>query len=58
MTLSISDTQHNNALLCAECRYVEYRVLVAIVLSGIMLNVDMLNVVMLSVVGPDQWPVL
>ncbi len=57
MTLSISDTQHNNALPCTECHYAEYRVLLTILLSVILLNVIMrsvvkLNVVMLSVVGP------
>ncbi len=33
VTLSISDTQHNNALPCAECRYTECHILFAILLS-------------------------
>ncbi len=56
MTLS-RDTQHKNALPCAECRYAECRILFTIMLSVIMLNVVMLrvlmlNVFMLSVVAP------
>jgi hypothetical protein len=39
MTLSISDTQHNNALPWAECRYAECRILFTIMLSVIMLSV-------------------
>ncbi len=50
MTLSLSDTQHNNALLCAECRYPKCHVLFAVMLSVIMLNVVMLSVIMLKVV--------
>ncbi len=45
MTLSISDTQHNNTMPCTECRYAEYRILFSIMLSVIMLNVVMLSVV-------------
>ncbi len=45
MSLRISDTQHNNAMPCAECRYAECRILLTIMLSVIMLNVVMLNVV-------------
>ncbi len=41
MTLSISDTQHNNALPCAEC-HGECRVIFTITLSVFMLNVAML----------------
>jgi hypothetical protein len=33
MTLSINDTQRNNAPPCAECHYAEYRVLFTIILS-------------------------
>jgi hypothetical protein len=56
--LSISNTQHNNALACAVCCYVEFRIVFAIMLSVIMLNfvrlsVIMLNVVMLSIVAPN-----
>jgi hypothetical protein len=47
MTLSIINTQHNNAVLCAECRYAECRILFTI-----MLNVIILSVIMLSVVAP------
>jgi hypothetical protein len=45
MTLSINDTQPNNALPCAERRYAECHVLFTIVLSDFMLNVVMLSVV-------------
>jgi hypothetical protein len=45
MTLSIIDTQHNNALSCAECRYVDCRILFTFMLSVIMLNVVRLIVV-------------
>jgi hypothetical protein len=45
MTLSISDTEHNNALSYAECHYAECRVLFTIMLSVIILKVIMLNVV-------------
>jgi hypothetical protein len=47
MTLSINDTQHNNALQTAECR-----ILFTVMLSAIILSVVMLNVVMLSVAVP------
>jgi hypothetical protein len=50
LILSISDTQHNNAFPCAECRYAEWRILFTIILSAIAMNVIMLNVVMLNVV--------
>jgi len=33
MILSVSDTQHNNALPCTECRYAECRVLFTIMLN-------------------------
>jgi len=37
MTLSIIDTQHNNAPLpCAERRYAECRILLTIVLNAVM----------------------
>jgi len=49
MTLSITDTQHNNALYYAECPYAKCRVLFTVLVSVIRLNV-----VMLSVVGPYQ----
>jgi hypothetical protein len=57
MTLSINDTQHNNALYYAECRILFIVMLIVImlnfvILSVIMLSVIMLNVVTLSVVGP------
>ncbi len=39
----VNDTQHSNALPCAEYRYAECRVLFAIMLMAIMLNVVMLN---------------
>ncbi len=48
MPLSISDTQHNNSMPCAECRYAECHVLFTI-----MLSVIMLNVIVLSVVAPN-----
>ncbi len=50
MTLSISDTRHNNAMPCAECCYAECRVL--FMLSVVMPNVIMLSVAMLSVLAP------
>jgi hypothetical protein len=58
VTLGISDTQHNNALPCAERPYAECRILFTIMLSVIMLyvvmlSVNMLNVVMMSVVAPS-----
>jgi hypothetical protein len=49
MTHSINDTQHNNALSCAECRYAECRILFTIMLSVSMLNRKELP---LSVVQP------
>jgi len=53
MSLSISDTQHNNSMPCAECSYAECHVLFTIMLSVIMLNVITLNFVMLSVMAPN-----
>ncbi len=47
----MSDTQHDNAMTCAQCRYAE-----CCVLFTIMLSVIMLNVVMLSVVAPSALP--
>jgi hypothetical protein len=47
MKLSITVTQHSNALHYAECLYGECRVLFIV-----MLSVGMLNVVMLSVEAP------
>jgi hypothetical protein len=58
MTLSISETQHNNALPCAECRYPKCVVLFTIMLSDTMLNVSVLGVVMLSVVASQLGPML
>ncbi len=52
MSLSISDTQHNNTMPCADGHYAERCVLFTMMLSVIMLSVIMLNVVMLSVVAP------
>jgi hypothetical protein len=49
MTLSMSDTQHNNPIHCAHYYYAECHVLFTI-----MLSVIMLNVVMLSVVAPNN----
>ena len=48
LTLSTSDTQHNNALPL----YTECRVLLIIMVNVTMLSVIMLNVIMLSVVAP------
>jgi hypothetical protein len=39
ITLSISDTQHNNALRYAECNNAECHVLFIVMLSVVMLNV-------------------
>jgi len=50
MTLSITDTQHNNALHYAECYYAECHSLFVVMLSVIMMNVVILNVIMLNVV--------
>jgi hypothetical protein len=50
VTLGISDTQHNNALPCAERPYAECRILFTIMLSVIMLYVVMLSVIMLNIV--------
>jgi hypothetical protein len=44
MRLSITDTQHNNALLYAGCHYAECHILFIV----------MLSVVMLSVVAPEK----
>ncbi len=52
VTLSIIDTQHDDALYYADCSYAECRIIFIVMLSEIMLNVVMLNVVMLSVVAP------
>ncbi len=56
MKLSISNTQHNNTLPCAECQYAECHILFTIMLSVVMLSVVMLSVVMLSVVAPLALP--
>ncbi len=45
MSLSISETQHNNIMPCADSRYAECRVLFTIILIVIILNAVMLNVV-------------
>jgi hypothetical protein len=50
ITFSIIDTQHNNALPCAECRYAECRILYYIMLNVTMVSVIMLSVIMLNVV--------
>jgi hypothetical protein len=52
MTLSITDTQHSNALHYADCHILFIVMLSVFMLNIIMLNVVMLNVVMLSVVAP------
>ncbi len=57
MTLSITDTQYNNAVRYAECHHAECRVLFTVTMSVNMLNVVvlsvvMLNVIMLNVVAP------
>jgi hypothetical protein len=49
MTLSITVTQHNNALHYAECHYAEFRIL-----CTVMVSVSRLNVIMLSVVAPNH----
>jgi hypothetical protein len=49
MTLSMSDTQHNNPIHCGHYYYAECRGLFTI-----MLSVIMLNVVMPSVVAPNN----
>jgi hypothetical protein len=54
MSLSITDTQHNNALHFAECHCAQRRVLFIVVLSAVLMSVIMLNVVMLSVVDPTK----
>jgi hypothetical protein len=43
-TLSITDSQHNNALRNADCHCAECRVSFIVMLSVIMLNVAVLNV--------------
>ena len=50
---SITDTEHNNALHCAEFLLAECRVLFIV-----MLSVVMLNVIMLSAVAPSRWLML
>jgi hypothetical protein len=50
MTLSISSSQHHNALPSAEFHYSERRVLFSIMLSDIMLNVNVLSAIMLIIV--------
>ncbi len=50
MTVSINNTQHNNALLYAECHFAECRILFTFMLNVVMLSVVMLNVIMLSVI--------
>ncbi len=69
VTLSMTDTQHNNDLHFAECPYAECLILLIVLLS-----VVILNVIMLSAAGPflsqygsfeatyrkflQQWPML
>jgi hypothetical protein len=50
VTNSITNTQRNNALHNAECRYAEYCVLFIGMLSFIMLKVIMLSVIMLNII--------
>ncbi len=57
VTVSVSDSQHNNALpLCWASRFI-YHYDECRVLFAIMLSVIMWNVVMLSVVAPKDLPV-
>ncbi len=61
MTHSITNTQHNNALHCAERCYSECDILFIVMLSVITLNVIilsvvMLNAIMLSVIAPGLSP--
>ncbi len=51
MTLSITDTQYNNAVRYAEWHHAECRVLFTVMMSIIMLNVVVLNVIMLNAVA-------
>ncbi len=53
MTLRIIDTQHNNALHCAECRYADCLVLFMLCFSVIKPSVVMLNVIILSPLAPN-----
>jgi hypothetical protein len=50
MTLSPTDTQHNNAVHYADCSYAACPILFIVMLSVIMLNVVILSVIMLNVV--------
>jgi hypothetical protein len=50
MSLSTSDTQHNNTMPCADGHYAERCVLFTMMLCVIMLSVIMLSVIMLSVI--------
>jgi hypothetical protein len=52
MTLSRTDTQHNNALYNAECNYSECHALLIIMMSVVMMSVIMMSVIILSVVAP------
>jgi hypothetical protein len=53
MTLSIIDTQRNNALQNAECNYAKCHILFIVMLSVITLNVIMLIVV--APANTRQW---
>jgi hypothetical protein len=44
-TLSIIDTENNNAMPCAECPYAEYCILFTIMPNGVMLCVVMMSVI-------------
>ncbi len=48
-----NDTQHNNALHCAECRYADCLVLFMLCFSVIKPSVVMLNVIILSALAPN-----
>ncbi len=50
----VNDTQHNNALPCAECVYGACWILCTIMLNEVILNVVILIVVMLNVVAPNH----
>jgi hypothetical protein len=54
MSLSITDTQHNNALHYSECHCAQHHVLFIVVLSAILMGIIILNVVMLSIVAPTK----
>ncbi len=56
VTLSINESEDNNALYCAECHHTECRIwfiimLCVLILNAILLSVAMLNVILMSVVA-------